>query len=192
LGELQANAIRLPLLGEHSVGNTALAVACCSLLKGFDSPALVRAIRTGCANARLPGRVEVLQRAPWVIADAAHTAASARALAETLERIPAQRSQLVLSVSRTENLALICEALLPRFQTVTVTSAEPTRSLSAQALAAFIATRFPAAKLRVVADPVEALQRAFRTLAPDALLCATGSVYMAGIARATLAADAEP
>jgi dihydrofolate synthase/folylpolyglutamate synthase len=134
----------------------------------------------------------VLKRAPWVIADAAHTAASARALAETLGHIPAKPSHLVLSVSRTENLALICEALLPCFQAVTVTSAESTRSLPAQALAAFIATRFPGTKLGIVADPVEALQGAFKSLAPDALLCATGSVYMAGIARATLAADAGP
>jgi hypothetical protein len=68
----------LPLLGVHHAANAALAVACVRALGTHGEAALADAVRRGFASAVLPGRVEVLSRAPWIIVDAAHTAASAR------------------------------------------------------------------------------------------------------------------
>jgi dihydrofolate synthase/folylpolyglutamate synthase len=173
----------LPLLGVHHAANAALAVACVRALGAHGDAALADAVRRGFASAVLPGRVEVLSRAPWILVDAAHTAASARALAAALALVPRTSTHLVLSISAGKDLAAILDALLPLADQVTVTRAEPTRSLDPAEIAAAARAAQPGLALRAVPNPHLALRAARETTAPDGLLVATGSVYLAGIAR---------
>jgi dihydrofolate synthase/folylpolyglutamate synthase len=69
---------------------------------------------------------------------------------------------------------------------VTVTRAEATRSLAPADLAAAVRAAAPGVPLRVVPDPHLAVRAARAELRPDELLCVTGSVYLAGIARGVL------
>jgi dihydrofolate synthase/folylpolyglutamate synthase len=173
----------LPLLGVHHAANAALAVACVRALGAHGDAALADAVRRGFASAVLPGRVEVLSRAPWILVDAAHTAASARALAAALALVPRTSTHLVLSISAGKDLAAILDALLPLADQATVTRAEPTRSLDPAEIAAAARAAQPGLALRAVPNPHLALRAARETTAPDGLLVATGSVYLAGIAR---------
>jgi dihydrofolate synthase/folylpolyglutamate synthase len=184
---------RLPLLGAHQAGNAALALACVRRLPGRAPDArLAAAARRAFGTARLPGRVELLGRRPWLVVDAAHTAASARALAAALARIPRARAHLVLSVSAGKDLAAILEALLPLAHAVTVTRAEPARSLDPAALGRAIEAAAPGVPVRSVPNPHLALRAAREALGPDDLLVATGSVYLAGIARSVLGGAPAP
>ena len=76
------------LPGAHQAANAALAVAAVRRLLAPREPARISRPRRarGSRAARLPARVEILARAPWIVVDAAHTAASARALAAVLQR----------------------------------------------------------------------------------------------------------
>ena len=67
-----------------------------------------------------------------------------------------------------------------------MTRAERVRSQDPAAIAAAIRRAAPGLVLRVVPNPQLALRAAAEALAPDHLLCATGSVYLAGIARGVL------
>jgi dihydrofolate synthase/folylpolyglutamate synthase len=185
-GPLELEA-ELPLLGAHQAANAALALACLRRAGGVADARLAEAARRGLARVELPGRVELLGRAPLRIADAAHTEASARALAEVLASLPRRHTHLVLSVSAGKALDAILAALLPLAQVVTVTRAEPARSLAPAEVAAAVARRAPGAELRVVPNPHLALRAALEGLGPEDCLCATGSVYLAGIARRVLA-----
>jgi dihydrofolate synthase/folylpolyglutamate synthase len=177
----------LPVLGAHQPANAALAVACARRLLGgaIDDAALAEASARGLAAATLPGRVEVLRRDPWVIVDSAHTAASARALAGVLERIGAP-AHLVLSISSGKDSDAILEALVPRACDVTLTRAEPTRSLEPTEIAALVRAQSPGLALHVVPNPHRALRAAREGLAAGDVLCVAGSVYLAGIARSVL------
>jgi dihydrofolate synthase/folylpolyglutamate synthase len=186
-GPLELEA-QVPVLGAHQAANAALALAC-ARRAGVADPVLAQAAPRGLACVRLPGRAELLSRAPWILVDGAHTAASARALARVIERLPRRRHHLVLSVSAGKDLDSILAALLPGADQVTVTRAEPTRSQDPAAIAAAVLRAAPGLELRVVPNPHLALRAAAEALAPDDLLCATGSVYLAGIARAVLGAD---
>jgi dihydrofolate synthase/folylpolyglutamate synthase len=178
----------LALLGAHQAHNTALALACVRRLPGAaDGPRLCDAAAKALPDVRLPGRVEVLGRAPWRIADGAHTAASARALAAALQALPHRRARLVLSVSLGKDLDAILGALLPLFDEVTVTRAEPTRSLKPADVAAAVRAAAPGTAVRAVPNPHLALRAAREGLGEDDLVCATGSVYLAGLARRLLA-----
>jgi len=185
-------AAHLPLQGAHQPANAALAVACVRRLLGDTPPLddLARAARRGLEAAFLPGRLEILRRDPLVLVDAAHTAESAQGLADVLER-EGRRAHFVLSVSAGKDLDAILGALLPVATALTLTRAEPTRSLDPSTIAAAARARAPQLALRVVPNPHLALRAASEGLAPGDTLCATGSVYLAGIARRVLR-DPEP
>jgi dihydrofolate synthase / folylpolyglutamate synthase len=188
-GDLELRA-PLPVPGAHQAANAALAVAAVRRLLGAPRAAEARgSLAAGLASARLPGRIEILGRAPWVIVDSAHTAASARALAAVLRRI-ARPVDLVLSISAGKDTGAILSELLPLARVVTLTRAEPVRSLDPNEIAAVARAARPELSLRVVPNPHLALRAAHESLASDGVLCATGSVYLAGIARSVLSAAA--
>jgi dihydrofolate synthase/folylpolyglutamate synthase len=187
-GPLELEA-RVPVLGAHQAANAALALACVRRA-GVSDAVLADSAARGLAAIRLPGRAELLSRTPWILVDGAHTGASARALARVIDGLPRRRTHLVLSVSTGKDLVAVLDALLPCADEVTVTRAEPTRSLDPAALAAAVRRAAPELALRVVPNPHLALRAAAEALAPDHLLCATGSVYLAGIARSVLGRNA--
>jgi dihydrofolate synthase/folylpolyglutamate synthase len=176
----------VPVLGVHQAANAALALACCRRAGSVADAALPGAVAKGLAGVELPGRIELLGRDPTLLVDAAHTAASARALARTLAQLPRRRTRLLLSVSSGKDTASILQALLPEASQVTVTRAEPTRSLAPDEVAAAVRAAAPDLPLEIVPDPQLAVRAARAGLAAEDLLCVTGSVYLAGIARRLL------
>ena len=186
-GELVLSA-RMPLLGAHHATNAALAVACVGRLPGVARTELAAAAVRAFDAVRLPGRVELLGRAPAIVVDSAHTPASARALAAALELIPHERRHLVLSVSADKSLDDILAPLLPGAAQVTVTRAEPTRSLAPEEVAAMVRRLAPSLALHAIPNPFLAVRAARERLAAGDLLCVAGSVYLAGIARRVLSA----
>jgi dihydrofolate synthase/folylpolyglutamate synthase len=147
---------------------------------------LARAARAGFAEARLPGRLEVLGEAPWIVVDAAHTLASARALADVIEERGAHPLELLLSVSADKELDGMLRILLPLASRVWLTRADPIRSLDPALLALRVEKLFPELPTEVVEDPASAVARARSSLHPDGALCCAGSVYLAGAARRAL------
>ena len=181
---------RVAVPGLHHAVNAALALGCVRrLLPQVTDPELARAARRAFARLRLPGRVEIVARNPTLVVDAAHTAASAAALVSVLGLLTRERTHLVLSVSADKDLAAILRILLPEADTVTVTRAEATRSLDPRDLAEAIRAAAPDLELRVVPNPHLALRAARAALGSDDLLVATGSFYLAGLARRILGED---
>ena len=183
--ELFDGAFRVPfrteLLGEHVHQNAALALACVRRLPGvgFSEQQAADALR----ETRLPGRLELLGEAPTLLVDSAHTAASAKAARRVMLELPHHERWLVLSMSSGKDLRKLCEILLPGSHRVVVTRAEPHRSVAALALAREVERWLPTASVRVVPDPEEALAWARAQAGSRDLVCAVGSVYLAGIAR---------
>ncbi len=175
----------LPLPGPAAPLNAALAIACVGRLvpRPDDAAAWVR---TSLDRARLPGRIEVLDREPWVVVDAAHTAASIAALARVLEALSIP-IDFVISISADKDAAGLLPPLLRLARRVTLTRAEPARSLDPSEIARIAARVAPEVELQVVPNPHLALRAAREAVPPGGALCATGSVYLAGIARSVLA-----
>ncbi len=176
---------RLPLpMAPHQADNAALAVACA---QGLLAPTVWNeAVNRGLSQVCLPGRSEILRRQPWVLVDAAHTCASAQALAMTLNALPARPIHLLLSLSISKDPWTVCAPLLSLAESVTVTQADRLRSLPADAVAASLRHQHPAISVHIVSEPTRAVQYAYGILPPQGLLCITGSVYMAGLGRSVL------
>jgi dihydrofolate synthase/folylpolyglutamate synthase len=185
-GSLRVDA-SLAALGTHQARNAALALACVVRAPGsVRGERLIEAAERGFAAVRLPGRIELIGRSPWLLVDSAHTAASAAALADVLRRIPRRRSHLVLSISAGKDADAILRHLLPEVNAVTVTRAESVRSLSPADVATAIRAAAPGVSVRVVPNPHLALRAAREEIGAEDLLCASGSIYLAGIARRVL------
>ncbi|MAE93123.1 MAG: bifunctional folylpolyglutamate synthase/dihydrofolate synthase [Deltaproteobacteria bacterium] len=188
-GSLEVEA-DLTAPGRHQAVNAALALACVRRLGLIPDEALGELAPEALRGVRLPGRVEIVSRAPWIVIDGAHTAASARALAEVLRELPHRRGLFVLSISSGKDLHEICAALLPHGDRFIVTRAEAARSREPEEVAALLRSLAPDSEVEVVVAPREALRRARAECGPNDLLCATGSIYLAGIARTLLGAAA--
>ena len=183
-GPLDAE-FELSLLGPAAPRNAALAIACVRRLVESAPSEVARWAREGLPAARLPGRVEVLTRDPCVIVDAAHTVASAQALAEVLDALPGPLD-LVLSISAGKDVQPFIATLLPRARRATLTRAEPSRSLDPVEIAHVARSLAPDTELRVVPNPHLAVRAARDAVSSGETLCVTGSVYLAGIARRVL------
>jgi dihydrofolate synthase/folylpolyglutamate synthase len=177
---------RMAMSGRPALVNAGLAVECIRALGKHSDADIARAAKEALAKRRLPGRIEILKGDPDVIIDSAHTAESARALAAVLAQIAPEGFELLLSVSADKNLGGVLDALLPGARRVWVTRAEPLRSLPPRELAALVRERAPAVPLEVVADPEKAVELARDALPQGLRLCATGSIYLAGVARRVL------
>lgn len=173
----------IPVLGLHQADNAALALACARRVETLSDAA----IDEGFRGTRLPGRIELLGRSPWLIVDSAHTAASAAALADVLCAFPRSRSHLVVSISAGKDTDSILNRLVPGVDSVTVTRAEPIRSLKPTEVAAAIHAIAPNLAVSIVPNPHLAVRAAREPLGSDDLLCVAGSIYLAGIARTILA-----
>ena len=131
--------------------------------------------------------MEVVGRKPWVVIDGAHTLASTQALVEMLKDLPANNMHLLVSLSVAKDAGLVLAPLLTHAHRVVVTSADATRSLDSERVAAdLVAQGYPASRLRAIPDPRKAVLEIHAALAADDLLCVAGSMYMAGVARETL------
>lgn len=176
----------LSVPGRHQAENAALAVACVGRLGAHAPDQLAAAVRAGLPAAGLPGRIEVLSEQPFLVVDAAHTERSAEALAAALAPLRRRRTRLVLSISSDKRLGAILAALLPLADEVFVTRAEPVRSLDPAVVARAIRAAAPGLVLHAVPNPFLAVRAASEGLAADDLLVATGSIYLAGVARRIL------
>jgi dihydrofolate synthase/folylpolyglutamate synthase len=179
-----------PLIGAHQQRNVALAIAAAVELRnnhGYNITATQ--IGHGVRQTRWPGRLErfpATERAD-VLLDVAHNPAGAWALRSALSHLdPAPRSMTaVFGCLRDKAIGEIAQILFPIFDRVILTEVSSPRTASLQEIQA------AAEKTGVVSetaqDPQAALQRAFSLTAPGDLIVVTGSVYLVGALRESLA-----
>jgi dihydrofolate synthase/folylpolyglutamate synthase len=173
--------LELGLLGEHQAANAAVALACVEELcqQGWSVPD--EAVAAGLAGVQWPARLEILGRRPLAVLDCAHNVASAQALVEALRAsFPPGRRLLVFAGSSDKDLAGIFRVLAPHFAHAFLArySNNP-RGVPTEHLADIL-RRTSALPFTVCATPVAAWRAARAAAGPDDLICATGSVFLAG------------
>ena len=174
--------VRLRQPGRHMLDNAALALALvdeAGALSRLDDKAAGAALE----SAVLPGRAEVLRERPLVVADGAHTRAAVEALVEILGAPGAARLIAVVSVTRGKDAVRVLAPLVRHADAVFATTAEPSRSVPSSELASVLETSDSQASIIAIADPADAIQAAVRAAGSDGTVCATGSMYVAGVAR---------
>jgi dihydrofolate synthase/folylpolyglutamate synthase len=178
----------LPLHGSHQADNAAAAVAA---VEAFFGRALnPDVVAEAFGGLRLPGRFEVVHRAPLLVLDGAHNPDGARAAAATLAGefdVKGTRHWVLgLLAGRDVGEMLVELGVRPGDRVITCSPPTP-RAVPAEDLAAGVTARGVAAN--AVPDVGAALERALRAAeaAGDGhggdLVIVTGSLYTVGAAR---------
>ncbi|HEX7447352.1 MAG TPA: folylpolyglutamate synthase/dihydrofolate synthase family protein [Pirellulales bacterium] len=181
----ERRTVSLGLLGRHQGANAAVCLAVLDELRRQDWSLPDEAVRRALANMRWPARVEVVDRRPTVVLDAAHNVASVAALAETLrESFTARRRILVFATTQDKDAAGMLRLLLPDFDHVILTRYENNpRGVGTAELAA-LAARLSEAPVQVGATPAAAWRAVHAVAEEDDLVCVTGSFFIAAEMRA--------
>jgi dihydrofolate synthase / folylpolyglutamate synthase len=175
----------LPVHGAHQADNAAVAVAAAEAFFGRALHADV--VAEAFAGLRLPGRFEVLHRAPLVVLDGAHNADGAAAVAATLadEFDVSGTRHWVLGMLAGRDLDEMLDALgvRPGDRVVTTTPPSP-RGVPAPEMAKLVADR--EVDVEAVPSVERAVERAWGRAEAGGegdLMMVTGSLYTAGAAR---------
>lgn len=175
--------LRLTMVGEHQAHNAALAAAAALWLRDRHPQLNEEAIRRGLALTQVPGRLQVLQTVPLVLADAAHSPDRAAALAHALQTLylpqhPHRRLILVLGCSTGHAPEVVVDRLAPLAAEVIATrSRHPAAVPASEIAAAARSARVPTREI----EPVSAALAEALTLArPEDLVLITGSLFVVG------------
>ncbi|MGD8626762.1 MAG: folylpolyglutamate synthase/dihydrofolate synthase family protein [Anaerolineae bacterium] len=172
----------IPLLGDYQLANAATAVATIQRLREAGADISDAALRRGLQTVHWPGRLEILARAPFVVADSAHNGDSARKLREALETYLDFRELIVILGASADHVTPeLLQALLSGAGRAIATQARHPRAASPDWLQSQAAE---AGFQMELSDTVpQALDLALSGAhARDLILC-TGSVFVAAEAR---------
>ncbi len=180
--------ISLPLLGAHQARNAAVALGLAELFferVGEPLPGAAT-VRRAWRNAAMPGRLEVVDRSPWVVLDGAHNQASIWALTETLpERFTTPDRCFVFAVAKDKQVEAMLRLLKPFAAAMVFTAFDSPRCRDPQELERIWRQEAPAspAQVEVHPEPATALRRAIGLAGSHGLVCVTGSLYLVGTVR---------
>ena len=182
--------VYLSLHGAHQGDNAARALAAAEAF--FGVPLAPEVVEHALGSVRVPGRMEIVGRAPVVVLDGAHNVAGANALARALvaELAPGDDTIAVIGMLQGRDPSAMLEALRPAgVRTVVACTAPSPRAMSASSIAeAARALGFEALATDTVS---EALNLARARLSPTGTLVVTGSLYVVAEARTMLLASTE-
>ncbi|MCL5998342.1 MAG: bifunctional folylpolyglutamate synthase/dihydrofolate synthase, partial [Chloroflexi bacterium] len=174
----------IPLLGKHQLDNATTVVATMDVLRAHDNlDVSARAIRDGLRLTLWPGRFEILRADPPIIVDGAHNIDSVNKLAATLAEVfPGRRWTMIFGCYKDKDADGMLKALGPRTTRWIITQVDNPRARPAEELLALAKARnLKAIALPNVKDAVDSILNAKEAV------CITGSVALAGAARAVWA-----
>ncbi|MGY0400136.1 MAG: bifunctional folylpolyglutamate synthase/dihydrofolate synthase [Ostreibacterium sp.] len=137
-------------------------------------------------NIHLPAREEIVSKIPFVIIDGAHTAESAMSLSHYVEKslkTPPRKIVLLVSFSAKKNIERVMSAF-PTVDKIVVTQATASRSISSEKIKKQLKKLSffeNSPKIKVIDNPLVALEKTMKKLQKEDVLIITGSVYLAGL-----------
>jgi dihydrofolate synthase/folylpolyglutamate synthase len=170
----------------HQLDNTACALAVLELASNRGFPISEEAVQSGLRTVQWEGRLEIIERSPWVLLDGAHNPDAARVVANYLTRHradhPGSRIIVVLSMMRDKDHRGFFRLILPSADELVLTRAQLDRAATVQELRDALAGWDGV--IHESPSPSDALSLARRLASPDDLICVTGSLMLVGEVKA--------
>ncbi|GCE11776.1 bifunctional folylpolyglutamate synthase/dihydrofolate synthase [Tengunoibacter tsumagoiensis] len=173
--------LELSLLGEHQLENATAALATLEQLRmqgiQWNEPDL----RQGFREVQWPARLEIVAQNPPIVVDGAHNADSLTKLVSSLRQIfPGRRLIMVIGMNKDKDVSGNIRALAS-VDAIVLTRMNNARSMSVEELRAFCLEHIPSIPLYQAELSHQALDLARQLAhADNDLICATGSLYLAG------------
>lgn len=175
--------LKVPLPGEHQAINCGLAIAMLDTLKagGYkidDSKAI-----EGLKDIRMPGRMEIINQDPRILIDAAHNAASIKALIGAVgQHIPYDSMIVIFGCGQDKDVRGMLEQLQYGADKLIFTRSNSPKAMYPQDLADMY-TEICGKMCQTTMSLNEALKIASSAISKEDLICITGSFYLVGQAK---------
>ena len=169
----------IPLLGAHQMKNAAVVVEVAETLRERGWRIEQDALEHGLYAVSWPARFELLREEPPFVVDGGHNVQCAETVADNLRRyFPDRRRILLLGVLKDKDYRGMLDLLAPEADAFVCVTPDSPRALPAEELAE---------ELRGYGKPVaacesirEGVSEALAQAGDEAMVCAVGSLYMAG------------
>jgi dihydrofolate synthase/folylpolyglutamate synthase len=172
--------LEIPLAGTHQLENATLALATLEELHDQGIPWDEQALRNGMHNVRWPARIDVVEHNPTIVIDGAHNADSMEKLILALhDSFRLHRLIVVLSLARDKDLVGVAKALA-HVDVVILTRMVNPRAATIESMREAFAKHAPNVEIHTTQDSRAAMNLALDLADSNDLICATGSLYLAG------------
>jgi dihydrofolate synthase / folylpolyglutamate synthase len=172
--------LEIPLAGQHQLENATLALATLDELRKKGISWNEQALRDGLRNMRWPARIDIVEHNPTVVVDGAHNADSMEKLLQALrDSFVSQRLIVVLSLARDKDLVGIAKAL-QSVDVIILTRMVHPRAATIENMQATFAQYAQNVRIYTTQDSRAAMNLALGIARREDLICATGSLYLAG------------
>ena len=175
--------LRVPLPGEHQAMNCGLAIAMLDQLKtdGYEIDDTKAA--DGLQNVSMLGRMEIVHNDPRVLVDAAHNAASIRALIQAIgQHVPYDSMVMIFGCGNDKDVAGMLRELQFGADKVIFTRSNSPKAMFPQDLAEMY-TEICGKMCQTAMSLSEAIRIAGSAVGREDLICITGSFYIVGQAK---------
>jgi dihydrofolate synthase/folylpolyglutamate synthase len=177
--------VKLNLSGKFQATNAACALAAVQALPHFSISEA--AIRQGLQSARLPGRLEVIQKNPTVVLDGAHNPDKMKFAADEVTRkYKSPRRITVVAFKSDKDVAATLPHVLVGTDLLIISVFKPKglwEPLPPEQIAEIARSQQPGLPIKICPEPAAAVQQALATANPDDLVWFTGSLYFVGDVR---------
>ena len=175
--------VECKLIGKHQLLNAGCVFGAVDILNQNGFAISEETFRKGLKNVVWPGRLEVMQREPIILLDAAKDELAMKALRTSITGIfKYNKLTTIIGVSADKKLGLMLDEIIPISDSVIVTKHHVAgRALDPEALAIMVSKY--GKKAIVTTDVGEAIDIALKSCGKDDLICITGSVFLIGEAR---------
>ena len=180
----RGDAYAIPLLGANQLRNAAVVIDTVDVLRSRGWKIEQPDLEHGLYAVSWPARFEIISDDPFFVVDGGHNPQCAGSVAENLLRyFPDSRRIILTGVMRDKDSRGIFEALDPvADEYICVTPANSPRALPAEELAELL--KEFGKKTTACADIKDGVAAALDAAGKDGMICATGSMYIAGPVRA--------
>jgi dihydrofolate synthase/folylpolyglutamate synthase len=175
--------LRVPLHGRHQAINCGLALAMLDKLKADGYEIDNGKATAGLKKVRLAGRMEMICDDPRIMIDAAHNAASIRALIQAIgQNIPYDSMVVIFGCNTDKDVEGMLRELQYGADKVIFTRSNSAKAISPEVLAE-IYTEICGKMCQTSVTLGEALRLAGSAISKEDLICITGSFYLIGQAK---------
>ncbi len=181
--------LRVPMYGQHQAINCGLALAMLDKLKEIGYEIDNEKAAVGLGEVRLHGRMEMIYEDPRIMIDAAHNAASMKALIHAIgQNIPYDSMVIIFGCNSDKDVKGMLTELQYGADKVIFTRSSSPKAMSPNDLAEIYSEI--CGKMYQISNSLgEALRLAASAVGREDLICITGSFYLIGQAKKRLQAN---
>ncbi len=179
----QYTDLRLSVLGKHQRLNAATALSAAELFLQKRTGRLPgqEQVKGALLKTHLPGRIEVLDTTPLLVADGAHNSVAMAVVIQTIkEELSYKDLHLLFACSSDKDVRAMIAQLAPLAHRWTLTTFNFPRIEDPEKIRAILKEINPSADVQISQSPAEALEEAYRRSGPDDCILCTGSFYLIG------------